>query len=304
MDQPKIERVLRLVMTLAHNHYKTVANICEEFDISERTFYRYIDTLRSIGLMINKDEEHGIYKLTSMPEKFMGIQDLVYFSEEEAYVLKAAIESISETNIIKQNLKEKLYSIYKTKAVADVVLKKENNNNVHNLLEAIEQKKVVKLRNYQSAHSNSLSDRLVEPFAFTPNFIQIWCYELDSNRIKLFKVSRIGDVEITLKSWKHEDKHESGFLDIFRMSGPKASDIKLKMSVRAANLLMEEYPLSVKYLSKISENRWLLETKVCGFKAVTRFILGLADDIEIIESQELINYVKMKVTTLSDRFNS
>lgn len=302
MDQPKIERVLRLVMTLAHNHYKTVPMICDEFEISERTFYRYLDTLRCAGMAISKDPEHGIYKLTSMPEKLMDIEDLVYFSKEEAYVLKSAIESINETNIIKQNLKKKLYSVYDSKIVADVVLKKGGNNNVHDLLEGIEKRKVVILRNYNSANSNSTSDRIVEPFAFTPNFIQVWCYELDSQKVKLFKVARIENVEITDKNWTHAYKHETGFLDIFRIHSKHTYPIKLKMSVRAANLLMEEYPMSEEHLTKISDNRWLLETSVCGFEAVTRFILGLADDIEIIESQELKDHIKQKAKHLYDKY--
>lgn len=303
MDQPKIERVLRLVMTLAHNHYKTVPELCEEFEISERTFYRYLDTLRSAGLNIQKDNEHGIYKLTSMPDNLVGIQDLVYFSEEEAYLLKAAIESIHETNIIKQNLKKKLYSVYNTKSLVDVVLRKENHDNVHNLLQGIEQQKAVVLCNYSSAHSNSTSDRLVEPIAFTPNFIQVWCYELESSRVKLFKVARIESVRVTERRWANADKHKTGFLDIFRMHSSNVTDIRLKMSVRAANLLMEEYPLAERDMKKISDNRWLLETKVCGFEAVTRFILGLADDIEILENQDLKDYVKMRAKQLSYRFD-
>jgi len=61
---------------------------------------------------------------------------------------------------------------------------------------------------------------------------------------------------------------------------------------------MEEYPLSEKYLTKISDNEWILETKVCSFEGVGRFIIGLLQNIEIIEPEELKNFIRKKTANL------
>jgi hypothetical protein len=54
---------------------------------------------------------------------------------------------------------------------------------------------------------------------------------------------------------------------------------------------MEEYPLSEKYISQIDDNHWLLDTKVANLQGIGRFTVGLLDDIEIIESTELKEYI-------------
>lgn len=74
------------------------------------------------------------------------------------------------------------------------------------------------------------------------------------------------------------------------MSGKTAKPIKLRLGLRAKNLLLEEYPLAAKDITRKGAY-WILETGVCDFAGVCRFYLGLADDIEIQDSPELEAYV-------------
>ena len=41
--------------------------------------------------------------------------------------------------------------------------------------------------------------------------------------------------------------------------------------------------------------RYLLETEVCRLEGVTRFILGLYDDVEILGGEELREFVRYRV---------
>ena len=50
MDQPKIERVLRLMMMLTSNNRYTIEELGEKLETSPRTIYRYLDTLRRLVL--------------------------------------------------------------------------------------------------------------------------------------------------------------------------------------------------------------------------------------------------------------
>ena len=295
MDQPKIERVLRLMMLLTANNRYTVEDLATRLQTSPRTIYRYIDTFKEAGFLIGKSGE--CFRIDKRSKYFKDISQLVHFTEEEAYILNSAIESIDPTNTIKQNLKAKLASVYDFKMLAECVVKGENARNVNSIIEAIENKKQIILHNYTSAHSKNVTDRLVEPLSFTTNYIQVWAYEVSTGKNKLFKLSRIGSVEVLENDWECESEHKEGLMDLFRINSFEQIPIKLKLGLRAASLLVEEYPLAEKYLSpaKESPNHYILETNICGYEGVGRFVLGLLDDIEILEGDGLKDFLKERM---------
>lgn len=290
MDQPKIERLLRLMKMLTANVEYSVDDIAERLDMSRRTIYRYIDTFRDAGFVIKK--RGNCIRLDKESPHFKDISQLVHFTEEEAVILRRAIESIDDTNLLKQNLKRKLYSVYDSGTLADTIVKGQNSSNVHSLIEAIENHKQVILYNYQSSHS--VRDRIVEPFAFTTNYVNVWCYDIEDNCCKIFKTARIGSVELSDIEWQHREQHKENFIDIFRMIASSDSEliaVKLKLGRLSYNLLMEEYPLAERYISTLDKDHWLLNTQVANLQGVGRFVIGLMDDIEIIESPELKDYI-------------
>jgi predicted DNA-binding transcriptional regulator YafY len=293
MDQPKIERLLRLMKMMTGNVSYTVSDLSDKLDMSVRTIYRYIDTFREAGFIVKKQGD--IFRFDKSSPYFKDISQLIHFTEEEAYILKSAIESIDESNLLKQNLKKKLYTVYDYKILADTVVHGKDAKNVNLLIEAIENKQQVHLCNYSSAHSKTIRNRLVEPFAFTTNYIQMWAYDTEEKSNKLFNIRRIESVQLLPQSWQYSTEHEEGNIDIFRISSFEQIPVKLKLNLLAANLLLEEYPLSEKYLTKTSDNEWILETKVCSFEGVGRFIMSLLQDIEIIEPKNLKIFIRKKL---------
>lgn len=291
MDQPKIERLLRLMKLLTANTTYTVDQLAERLDMSRRTIYRYIDTFRDAGFVIKKSGD--CIRLDKASPHFRDISQLVHFTEEEAVILKSAIESIDDTNLLKQNLKKKLYAVYDNKTLADTVVRGKNAPNIRRLIEAIDEERQVILKSYQSAHGSAVRDRRVEPFAFTTNYVQVWCYDTEDGRNKLFKSARIGAVKLTDTPWAHKADHSEGFIDIFRMHGGEhRTRIVLELGLLSYNLLLEEYPLSERYLKPLGEGRWQLDTEVAGMAGVGRFVVGLLDDIRIIEGEELKAYLR------------
>lgn len=301
MDQPKLERLLRLMKLLTANNSLTVDEIAEKLGISARSVYRYIDTFKDAGFVIKKT--NNCPKLDKSSPYFKDISELIHFTEEEAYILKSAIESIDENNLLKQNLKKKLYTVYDYNILAETIVSGKNGRNVQQLVQAIENKKRVVLKNYSSAHGNDIRDREVEAYAFTTNYVQVWCYCPEENKNKLFKISRIGSVEILPEAWQFEASHQSGYIDVFRMNCDETMPVKLKLGLRSASLLVEEFPLASKYLNKISDNEWIFESDVCTYDGVGRFILGLLDDIEIIDSPELEKYIATHLKNFQNKFS-
>jgi predicted DNA-binding transcriptional regulator YafY len=299
MDQPKLDRLLRLMKMLTGNTTYSIIELAERLETTERTIYRYIDTFREAGFVLKK--KGNIFRIDKSSPYFKDISSLIHFTEEEAYILKSAIENIDENNLIKQNLKRKLYTVYDYKILAETTVKGKNAVNVNRLVEAIEEKKQIIMCDYSSANSHDIRNRLVEPFAFTTNYIQIWAYEPKTEKNKLFKLSRIADVKIQPDGWQNEAKHQTGFIDIFRISSHNQLPVKLRLGLRPATLLTEEYPLAEKYLTRVSDNEWILETNVCSFEGIGRFVIGLLPEIEIIDSPEFAGFIQARIVNDLDR---
>ncbi|MFR9603142.1 MAG: WYL domain-containing protein [Rikenellaceae bacterium] len=294
MDQPKIARVLRLMKMLTANTTYTVDDLADRLSMSRRTIYRYIDTFREAGFVIKREGDH--IRLDRESPHFKDISQLVHFTEEEAVILKRSIEAIDDTNLLKANLKRKLYSVYDNKVLANTVVSGKNVPNVHNIVSAIERRKVVILREYQSAHGSVVRDRRVEPIAFTTNYVQVWCYDLDDNQNKLFKTSRIGSVDILPDGWSFEEHHREGFIDLFRMNGAERHRVRLELGMLSYNLLLEEYPLSERFITRDEgSGKWLLDTQVASFVGVGRFVMGLLDDITIRDTPDLERYIESQI---------
>ncbi len=290
MDQPKLERLLRLMKLLTANTTYNVDQLAERLDMSRRTVYRYIDTFREAGFVIKKSGD--CIRLDKESPHFRDISQLVHFTEEEAVILKSAIENIDDTNLLKQNLKRKLYSVYDNRTLADTVVRGKNAPNIRRLIEAIEEQRQVVLHGYQSGHGGEVRDRRVEPFAFTTNYVQVWCFDTEDGANKLFKTARIGEVELTAQAWEHASVHREGFIDAFRIHGEVRHRIRLEMGLLAYNLLCEEYPLAERDVRPLGHGRWMLDTEVASMAGVGRFVVGLLDDIRIAECPELTEYIR------------
>lgn len=294
MDQPKFERLLRLIQLLIGNR-RTTGELAQLLKCSRRTIQRDINTLCNVGFVL-EHRNKNIPFLSTQEGSLKEISDLVHFSQEEAHILHRAIESIDDCSAMKQNLKRKLYSLYNYPWLADVVVKPELSSVVHNLAEAIAEEKTVVLKNYRSANSNGVSDRELEPFRFTTNYEQVWCYCPIENQCKLFKTARIGAVEVLDRPWKYKEKHINTQIDVFRISGEKYVGVaKLELNVRSYNLLIEEYPLAEQYVTPNTANSYLFEAPVCSYEGVCRFVLGLFPDIHILGDQGLKTCITEKI---------
>ena len=290
MDQPKIERMLRLMKMLASNKNYTIDELAERLGISYRSIYRYIDTFKDSGFVVEKLHSN-VYRLGKMPKGYVDLKDLIYFSEEEAYVVNSLINSLDSTNTLKVNLKKKLSAVYGSTSIVNYVQNKDLANHIEVLGNAMREKKKVILKAYESSHSGEISDRWIEPFEFTTNCIDIWGYDLEKKENKVFKISRIGKVKVLDEDWTKEDKHRKSKTDCFRISGYEHTPIKLALSMMAKNLLIEEYPLAEQDIRKEGD-KWILETMVSGMQGVGRFVIGLAHEIKVIDSPALENYIR------------
>jgi predicted DNA-binding transcriptional regulator YafY len=298
MDTSKTENILRLIQLLIGNN-RTNEELAQLLSCNVRTVQRYIEQLRNARFVV-ESYKRGVYFICPDNGALKEISDLVHFTEEEAYLLHKAIDSIDDNTTLKQNLKKKLYNIYHYSELADVVVRPEQGEVVRNLIWAMEEKLCVELINYRSSNSNKVSTRFVEPFAFTTNYQQAWCYEPSSGKSKLFKVARIEKVKVHEdRPWQHQQSHNNPEVDVFRISAHGyIANAKLLLNIRAYNLLIEEYPLAEKYITKQTDNQYIFDAPICSFDGVGRFIMGLFEDIQVLGDERLKEFIRQKILRL------
>lgn len=299
MDQPKIERLLRLMRLMSGTSYYTIRDLQDTLGMSERTIYRYIDTFKAAGFAVEKI--HGnVFRLVTMRRPYPDLSKIVYFSEEEAYIVNRLIDSLDNTNALKQGLHRKLAAIYDATSIAEYVDKKSNSANIQALADAAKNKVQVVLKKYESSHSGEIRDRLVEPFDFTTNYVDVWAYDTVDGKNKRFKIARIDEVEILDVPWTAEAEHNSTEIDAFRMSKPEHYHVRLQMTLQAKNLLVEEYPLAEKSIRK-NGDVYIFDADVRALEGVGRFVIGLAADVTILEGEELKDYIRHYVAEHLER---
>lgn len=288
MDQQKMQRLLRLLILLAGNRWYSLNELIEKLGSAERTVYRYLDTFESAGFILERNK--GSYRLQKNSSATSTLQNLMHFSEEEVFILYETLELIEGTSSVKEQLIRKLNALYDYNALKKIQ-QVDDLTKIQKLSEAIQNKKQVILKNYRSSNSDKIYDRKVEPFDYLPDYRSVWCYEYESKSCKQFKLARIHEIELVNIDWKDEHNHQIHFTDSFRISSSKPiCKIEAKLSLKAYNLLIEEFPLSYKYVKE--ESGWYkLKIPVAGYQGIGRFVMGLPGEIEILGNKEFKDFL-------------
>lgn len=169
------------------------------------------------------------------------------------------------------------------------------------LLQAIDEKRVVILKNYASRSSGRV-DRRVEPSRLLHNMQSLQAYDLQKKTMRLFRLSRVEDVVLTPEKWSNTRKHKDLPVDIFGMMETPdvpVENVTLKISDYALSLLREEHPLDNDPTHTIAPNTdsdsdaypWLLTLTTCNPAGIGRFVLGLPREVKTIAGDTLLAYI-------------
>ena len=274
---------------LSSNVDYPTSELAERLETSKRTIYRYIKSLKECGFVVGK-RSSNTHKLMKKPIEEIDLKDLIMISSEEAFILHTLLLAIAGDSQILYNLEMKLAALFDATSITEIIGNKTSAENVKILKKAINDMEAVELVGYESGHTMKVSNRIVEPYAFSTNYADIHAYEISTGLNKTFKISRIGWVKPLGVEWEHKDLHEVISPDCFRMNGKQSIPITLKLTLKAKNLLIEEYPLAMRDIS-YEDGAWWLRTNVKNLTGVSRFVIGLADQIKVFDSPVLEKYI-------------
>lgn len=293
MELEKFARQLKLMLLLTQNRLLSIEEICNRVGMSRRSVYRYIDAFKSMGFVVKKEGTR--YRLDHSSPFFSEIVTGIQFTEAEGVALSQILNSVYNNSAEVRALREKLSNLYNPDILSRHGVDSTLAQNISRIFQAIKEERVVLLRDYNSPSSGQVSNRIVEPYLFINENAEVRCYELSTKMNKTFKVSRCADVELLDLLWSHKEEHMPFYSDLFGFTGDTRLPVSILLGQLSTSILLEEYPDAQRQMSLQLDGRQLLKTEVCSYVGIARFVLGLYDDIEVVDSPEFKEYLLQRV---------
>lgn len=274
-NQNRILRVFKLITLLKTFPSKTIKRLSYSLEISERSCYRYMDLLTELGFEVGKDEHYKFFLKAD--------QIVEPFTKEETHLIQEVLTVSVKNNPLVASIKAKLPSLEESNIMANNIVNGHLSKLVSQINESILNKTQINICKYQSASSESITDRLVEPIGFTSNYQYLCAFEVESQQNKYFKLERMGSIENLNEIAKFQEQHKLLNPDVFGFndSGEKFP-IKLKMSMRAMLFLKDDYPETAPFIEEGSDGNWILEVVVNSMDPVNRIVRSMPGEVEIV----------------------
>jgi proteasome accessory factor C len=286
-NQNKILRVLQLITLLKKEPAKSIRFLAGILESTDRTVYRYLDLVKELGFELRKDH-HNKFQILSEEEC-----QSISFSNEEVSLLRDLVLSTGKDSKLKDSLLQKIYLQSELAIQGNHILKANLGRMVEKINYSITENKRILLKGYHSLNSQRISDRLIEPITLTDNYNSVCGFEVETQLNKYYNLERITEVVIIDEVQEFGELHQLDEIDVFGFSeknGLKFS-VELLVSLRAYILLKEQYPKIDNHITReINAEKYRVKIDVNNPKPITRFILGLNEDIEILGSKFYIKY--------------
>jgi predicted DNA-binding transcriptional regulator YafY len=300
-DNPndRLGRQLSAILALADGKAYTTLELAEILGTTRRNVYNFLNTLRENGFLVIKDRYR--YTIHPLSPAFQHLTSVVNFTSSEAVYLHGLLEAARGDSAMAGLLQRKLERFYDLRYLHAVGFQQHIYQVRQQLEQAMKHKQVVILHDYASSNSQTVTDRVVEPFLYLGDKTDVRAYEVKTGVNKTFKLSRIGSVEVLDTPWFNEESHRKVYTDMFMFSGEETHRVRLRFDLVSRNLMLEEYPHSSQYITPEGENHWMFETDLVKYEGIARFILGLFEHIDILEDDGLRQYIGAAIDRYADK---
>ena len=302
MDKERFDRQLRLLVLLTQDRDTDIDSLSRELQMSRRSIYRYIETFRELGVVVEKRGNR--YRVSPSSPFFRRITERIHFTEDEALTINQVLNAVYDRSPQVRHLRQKLSSLYDFDVLARHGVDEHIARNLASLYDAVKLERVAVLRGYVSPSSGKVSDRMVEPYMFLSENSEVRCYELATGMNKTFKISRAERVDLLDMLWSHKEAHQPFYTDMFGFSGEQLFPVRLVLGALSARLLLEEVPSVASQLALLDDGRYRLHARVCSYKGVGRFVLGLCDDVEVESPRDFKDYLRARIRFLTQKIGS
>ena len=289
---------LELILLLTENKNYTAQDLADKLGITRRNLYNYLEYLRFSGFDLCKS---GIYYRLERSSPFLRkLRDNMTMTSDEATYILHLLDDGDKKDFYAHSIRQKLMRQFNLGDVRTPDILSAINRHTSTLREAVSRKCMCVLHDYSSPHSQTVSDRIVEPFLFMNDGLDIRCHEIRSHTNKTFKLARIGRVELLDVKWIAEKQHKQVFTDLFMFSGEERHTVTLRLDQLSRNLLTEEFPSSADHITPCDgdPHHWLFSADVASFLGIGRFVMGLYRHISVVGDDQFLQYIRTEVEAM------
>lgn len=291
-------RLTNLVRYLTEGDGRKMKYLAELVAMSERNAYRYVELLRDVGFEVRRNA-HCEYSIAECPAVDDEVENDVFNPSERdvcmtSSIIRGMCFSVPGADRADREFQRGMGQRFGAIALRSAgVMESELGyaGKVSAINRSIREKRQVDVVDYASGRSNRLKQYRVEAVRIFGDMKYVQVIGVADSRTFTLKISRMGQVKIRDDPWVHERLHGKDIGDIFDMHGTEEYRVDLKLDVMSRSLLEDEFPRSRRYVEEARDGPHL-RTTVHDLRAVGRFVIGLADHIEIVDSPELQEYVK------------
>ena len=296
MELEKMARQLRLLLMLTRNTSLTVDDVGAQLGMSRRSIYRYVDAFRSMGFVVEKTA--NVYRIDAHSPFFRKIAGDMQFSDDEANILIRGLNFVNDNTPEVNQLRTKFMRLYDAGTLIKHGLENRAAFNVNMLYYAMQRESVVALKDYRDQPDAKPTNHIIEPYMFVNSHNDVRGYELSTGENRTFRLDGIDRVEQIDMLWSHKAEHMPSFTDIFGESSDQLTPVTLMLTPHAGKVLLQTNPSALRFMTLAEDGRQQFDVEVCNFDGVTRFVLGMFDEIEIVAPAELKMFVQHKMTSM------
>ena len=290
-DQIATQRIFKLIERLRRSKC-TIKQLETYVGVSDKTIYKYIKLVKNF---FNVRTEEGCYFIADSED--VGAKSLI---DEERVLIQNALSQYAPNNPLRQDIIQKLFIRTDFTPLADSLIREQDVENLRQLTEALRTKKRVLLRGYQSDNSNRLSDRVFEPKTFYEDYWQVHGCELNSARTisktKTFNLERISNILILDETQSFQLDEE--IKDFFGWSGTERRTVDMRLTKRAKLALEKQHPATRSEIKDDGGGKFRIRTSYTGLEHLSRFILSLPGEIEVLHDSFLREYLNQQCQLL------
>lgn len=275
-DLKTMYRVFNLIKLLSAPPYYKAVELAERLGVSKKTVYNYLKLLEAIGYEPDTNKQHRHFLPVDRDRKALDGLEV-----DGAKYLQEMLWQMPDSDHRRNQLLLWLNRQYAIGPAIENLTRYTSAEHRKRLTEALENSKRIRLINYRDADGKISPARYGEPVAFQQDYTYIYVFDLNKEGYRQFHLGRIGFVEVL-----EEDitgSHVQALPDLFGWTGPEWLNVRLELSARAKQLLLEEYPQSRQFLVPLVGGQWLADLRIKGFPGCGRWCLGMCAEVRVLE---------------------
>ncbi len=304
----KYDRLLYVLNLLRGRPGLSASQLARECEVTERTVYRYINSLSSANIPIYFDRGYRLLSdaflppLNLTPDDYlvlkMALSSSVFASRSPLRKPAKSVLAKIEANLGSTVMKD----LDKLRDVASINIKSTSDFSRLSLSfklikQSILNRKSLKIV-YESLQSGE-STRQVDPYSLVYRrhawYLVGFCHR--RNEIRLFRLNRIKKITLLDKSFQRKKDFSLSefFKDSWELYQGEPVDVRIKFKGIAAKVIESGQHHPSEKTNKLKDGSLVYEVKVNGIEEIRRWVLGFGEDAEVLKPQELKEKIKSTI---------